>query len=364
MNLMITLKDDYTHFREGAERFQRALGGQAEIVPIFAQMHEFVMRRLGVSAREFYTSPHLIVAGTLAVQEELEIDVPGYDYDVYNIEAEALGQRITFHDDHMPDVDRGQPLIQDEADLMAIRTPDFGHVGRFPLVIEMGQRFQELTGLAPPLQFTAPFSLAANLRGIEQLLMDIVLKPDFARRLFERLTEEVLAPWIRYQLERFPQATGVSGADATASLPIVNPAILRDWAAPYILRLRELCGPRVYVANWVGERHLKDPAPMLELKLQVCPHFLEGQDPDVAELGPELYQQVAAQHEVPLILGLGAAFMASATPQEVRQRARRYMKVGLKHRRFALYLCNLGATTPLENVRAAVAAARAHGRWK
>ncbi len=360
---MLTLKDDYTHFAAGAQRLQRAMQGQADQVPIFAQMHEFVMRRLGVGARQFYTTPQLIVAGTLAVQEELDIDVPGFDYDVYNIEAEALGQRIIFHEDHMPDVDRGQPLIQSESDLKALRTPDFSRQGRFPLVIEMGQRFQDLTGLAPPLQFTAPFSLAANLRGIEQLLMDIVLDPDFARQIFERLTDEVLAPWIRYQLERFPQASGVSGADATASLPIVNPAILREWAAPYILRLRELCGPQVYVANWVGEHHLEDPTPMLELKLQVCPHFLEGQDPDVAALGPERYCQFAAAHNVPLILGLGAAFLATATPQEVRQRARHYVEVGVRHRRFALYLCNLGATTPLENVRAAVQAARAHGRW-
>jgi hypothetical protein len=44
------------------------------------------------------------------------------------------------------------------------------------------------------LSFCAPFSLAAHIRGIEPLLMDIDSDPDFARSLFDRLTEDVLAP--------------------------------------------------------------------------------------------------------------------------------------------------------------------------
>ena len=32
---------------------------------------------------------------------------------------------------------------------------------------------------------------------------------------------------------------------------------------------------------------------MFDLKHQVCPGFVEGQDPDVAELGPSLYKEYA-----------------------------------------------------------------------
>ncbi len=37
--------------------------------------------------------------------------------------------------------------------------------------------FRELTGLEPTLGFTAPFTLAASLRGIEQLILDIYADP-------------------------------------------------------------------------------------------------------------------------------------------------------------------------------------------
>ena len=88
--------------------------------------------------------------------------------------------------------------------------------------------------------------------------------------------------------------------------------IINDWIIPYVLRLRYLCGPQVYVPNWVGESHLKNPAEMLDLKRQVCPGFVEGQDPDVEKLGPEFYKKYAEKQGLPLILGVGAVFLATA----------------------------------------------------
>jgi hypothetical protein len=86
---------------------------------------------------------------------------------------------------------------------------------------------------------------------------------------------------------------------------------LKRWVVPYILRLRELCGNGVAVSNWVGESRLKTPDSMLELKLSVGSGPLLGQDLDVETLGPDRYAHFAAQNNVPLVLGLGAAFAAA-----------------------------------------------------
>jgi hypothetical protein len=161
--------------------------------------------------------------------------------------------------------------------------------------------------------------------------------------------------------KEFPNATSICGSDASGSLPIVNTDILKEWIIPYIVRLRDVCGPQVYVPNWVGESYLKHPEDMLDLKRQVCPGFVEGQDPDVSKLGPERYKLYAQKHNLPLILGVGAAFLAASTPAEVGLRVQHYLKIGGKNGRFALLLCNLGATTPPENVKAAVATVRQFG---
>ena len=356
-------KKDYSSFQVGARRMETALKGIPDRVPVCAQMHEFVMRELAINAKEFYTAPHYLPAGTLEIMERYGIDVPVVDYDVYNIEAEALGQTVIYSDHGMPDVDRSRPLIRGPGDLVKIKTPDFDTQGRFSNVIEMQSIFYELTGVAPTLGFCAPFSLAGNILGIEPLLMAIDSDPDFIRNLFDRLTEDVLIPWINYQKMKLPNNRGIVGSDATASLPIVNPYMLKEWVVPWILRLREVCGPEVYVPNWVGESYLKNPEDMFELKLQVCPEFLEGQDPDVAEIGPTPYRYYADNKGVPLILGIGAGFMDLSTSDQVAERVKHYIEVGGKDGRFALYLCNLSAQTPPENLKAAIDAVHTYGTY-
>jgi hypothetical protein len=178
-----------------------------------------------------------------------------------------------------------------------------------------------------------------------------------SRALLDRITDEVLVPWTLCQQRAFPGAARVSAVDATASLPIVSLEMLRDWVAPSILRLRNACAPGVSTANWVGERFLADPAAMLDLKLRVGPGSLLGQDPDAEALGPAFYKQYALQREVPLVLG--AAFLAQARPAAFAERVRHYVATGARGGRFALYLCNLAANTPPENVRVAVDTAHA-----
>jgi uroporphyrinogen-III decarboxylase len=356
-------KKEYSGFQQGLNRLRTAMSGIPDRVPIFAQMHEFAMQELGLNAKGFFTDPELLVGGYLSVLERYAIDVPTLDYDVYNIEAEAIGQTVIFGEHDMPDVDRSDPLIKSQDDLKKIRTPDFNSDGRLAMVVEINNRFCESVGATPTLNFCAPFTLAANIRGIEQLIMDILTQPAFAVELFDRIVEELLAPWILYLKEKFPEAKGICGNDATSSIPIINMDILRDWSVPYIQRLRQICGPEIYVPNWVGESHLKHPEEMLELKLQVCPNFLEGQDPDVAAMGPAVYKDYAEEKGVPLILGVGAGFLALSAPDEIRARVKHYIEIGAENGRFCLYLCNVGATTPAENIKAAVGAVYDHGTY-
>ncbi len=354
---------DYTFFQARAQMFDQAMakGITPERVPVYAQLHEFAMNQVGAKAREFYSTPDLLTYAHLEISAEYGLDMPYVDYDCYNIEAEAMGQAMIFSDEDMPDVDRNQPFVTGPEDLERIKTPDFDNAGRCTRIIEAQQIFLEKTGLQPTLGFCAPFSFAANIRGIEPLIFDMLDEPGFANKLFTRVTEEIIAPWIRYQQKYFPTATSIAGNDATASPPIVTTNIIRKWITPYILRLQELCGPSVYVPNWVGEARLKNPTEMLDLKLEVTPKFIKGQDPDVEKLGPELYVAYAQEHDVPLILGVGASFLALSKPEEIYKRVKYYLEVGKQHDRFALYLCNLGATTPPENVRAAIDAIRIYG---
>jgi hypothetical protein len=120
---MGTRQEDFTHFQGGAEMMRRAMAGLTDRVPVFGQLHEFAAEHLGIPRREFFTRPDLSVPALLQTQKDFGIDVASVTFDVYNIEAEALGQALVWIDGCMPDVDRSKPLIRDRSDLGRVRRP-------------------------------------------------------------------------------------------------------------------------------------------------------------------------------------------------------------------------------------------------
>ena len=355
-------KNKYTFLQEGATRQEAANKGIPDRVPMIAQMPEFARRELKLGPREFYSSPELIAAGTLEIMERYGIDGPYLDFDVYNIEPEGLGMELLWSDESLPDLNYAKPIILDENDLHKIKTPDFDSVGRFSHVLEMYHQYEKLTGgILPPFRCSAPFTLAANIRGASNLLIEIFMKPDFVRELLDRITEKVLAPWLLQVKKEFPNLKEIGADDALGSLPIVSPDIMQDWVIPPALKLREIVGPEVYVPNWVGEHYLPDPAVMLDMKKQVSPNGIRVQDPDVEKLGPHIFKEYANKHDINLCLGVGASFLDSATPGQVEERVKNYLQIGAPGGRLTLYLCTLSSATPPENVRAAVRTVREHG---
>ncbi len=154
-------------------------------IPVLAQVCELLPQEISVSAKEIFCNAKLLTTGTLDVCAKYGIDVPSIDFDVYNIEAEAVGQKIVFHDTVMPDVDRTHILLQDKKKLKNLRTPDFDTAFRCPMVVEIYKHFEALTGVKPSPAFCAPFSLGVNLRGMEHLIMDIYEDPEFVKDLFD-----------------------------------------------------------------------------------------------------------------------------------------------------------------------------------
>jgi uroporphyrinogen-III decarboxylase len=353
----------YDHFQTGAALMKEAMEDVPERVPIYAQMHEFVSHQAGIPSREFYGHPELMVPASLEIQSNFKLDVANLTYDVYNIEAEGLGQKLLQGDTLMPDIDRSQPLIQDESDLELIVTPDFERAGRFSQIIQMHSFYQRLTGLTPGLSFCAPFTLAANIFGFERLIVGIYQRPDFIHKLLDRLIENVLVPWILYQKAQFPGTVAITGVDAMASIPLVNFHILKDWVVPSIKKVQDLCKLEIRVLNWVGEHHLQNPEMMMEFKRIVGAGLILGQDPDVEKLGPLFYKDYSTKHNLGLILGIGAGFLAKSSLDQIYYRVRNYISVGKPGGHFALYLCNVDAQTPPDHIKAVVDTVHGFGKY-
>jgi uroporphyrinogen-III decarboxylase len=350
-------------FKAGFERFEQVMTGVPDRVPVTAQMHEFSMAWTGRRAGEFYTDPNILVEGIIKTAEDFEFDIPALAYDVYNIELEALGQRIEFPDHAAPSALRGSVILSEEAKLSHLRIPNPGVSARMPFVLAIQEAFRERTGTQPAIQFCAPFSLACLVRGYENVIQDVYEKPHFLHELLEILTDQVIAPWINVQKALFPRASIAVGADALCSPPMTSRTIIEEFSIPYILRLRELCPLQIAVVNWWGDSYFDSVDEFLELKRRVCAGLLRAQDPDVARVGVEVFKDFASKHDLVLEIGVGEGIVNSGPVQAIEDRIKDYIREGAPGGRFILYLTSLDATTPPEHVRAALKAVREYGRY-
>ena len=350
-------------FTQGFRRFYMSLKGVPDRVPFIAQMHEFAMKWTREPAQKFYSDPQLLVQRTIDTAVDFDFDIPWLGYDVYNIEIEALGISIKYSDNSPPEIGETRPLINDRRDFDRLVLPDPYSSKRMPFVLEANRLYEKTTGYPPPIQFTSPFSMAVLVRGFENLIDDIYTNSDFAHELLCFITENLLAPWIITMKKECPNATLFRGADAMASLPMVNIKILEEFAVPYILRLKELCGDAVTAINWWGEKFLKTPEEMLRLKLKISPDLIQGQDPDVEAIGPEIFKNFAVKNRAALVLGVGNSFLQQSGEEAIRNRIAQYLKSGSSGGRFILYLCYLSAITPVDNVKAAVKAIKEYGTY-
>jgi len=73
--------------------------------------------------------------------------------------------------------------MKSPADLDKIEAPDPYTSGRMPRVHRINKLYLELTGRPARAYFCAPFSLAANIRGYENLIIDMAERPEFAQRV-------------------------------------------------------------------------------------------------------------------------------------------------------------------------------------
>lgn len=348
------------------ERIETNLRGAGSAVPVLAQINEHVVKLCGGDMRAYYTDAASFVGMNLAVFEYYGLDLPGFYYDLYNIEAEALGQAMNWEADRMPDLDRKNPLVGEHADLDRLRPPDFRKSGRMPYVLDVLRRCHDLE-IPLRIRYCSPFSLAANLRGIENLLMDILTAPEFAHRLLTFLTDEVLIPWIQVQREVVGEPTAAgSGADALASPPIVTLEILEEFVMPYVARMDEQIGPVTSIGYWGYSRLFKHPEKfrrMLELMASVSPGMLQGLDPDVAATGPEPYADFARDKKMTLMLGLDTHLLQDGPLDKFVERCRDYVLAGSKAGRLIMFFNDISVNTPPQNVHTAIAAIRHFGSY-
>jgi len=328
-------------------------------VPVIAQMHEFAMRESGIPGDEFYTNARNFVRGVCETTERFGFDTPSFIWDVYNVEAEALGCDLVTFKDMAPAIANTTPTIFDEKDLARMKAPDPYSTGRMPMVIELLHEIKAQTGVVGLPCYCAPFTLASHLMTFEHLIVSMQQNPQFVHKVLTFLVDEVLTPYMNALLTEFPDAPVADGSDAVASLPFITQDMLAEFSQAYIERLsRQTIRPAI-CDNWWGDSHATDLHGFWRQKLAVTPGYLKVQDPDLFVVGVDPVIEYAREHDLPVVLGVDNNVLQNGPKEELERRIHEYMEAIEEIGKGALYLCSLSAVTPAENVEFALKTAKA-----
>ena len=279
----------------------------------------------GIESREYYnTDPYRYVRANLAVSRLLGVQKFYMTWALYAFTCEPLGQVMMYPDKFPPGADPDAILITRD-NWHLLETPDF--TTGVPAAIDGILRVtEELTGMPPLLQISAPYSLAADIYGQEPLLADVVNDPDNVNALLDHLGDAVLGPWMDHHFKAFPNGW-VELSDASGSPFFIGPEncknmsirsirhMLRD--KPYADRVFD----NNYRGDFVAEVKRKgrasrrkvvesanvDRGNLLELteaKVSVNPVFIMRLEADKVDIS--FYEEQAIKRNLPLTSGIGS----------------------------------------------------------
>jgi MtaA/CmuA family methyltransferase len=214
------------------ERFMRRLRGEAvDRPPNFNIMMTFAAHYIGQPLSRYYLDYRVLCEANLAVQEAFDLDIVQAISDPYR-ETADFGAEIVFPEDNLPICRR--PLLSEPADLKQLKSPD-PHTGRrMSDRLAAVQRLREQVGGEVPIMGWVEGALAeaADLRGVNKLLLDLYDRPEWAQELLEQCVEVGIA-FARAQIEAGADIIGLG--DAVASL--ISTPMYRQFGLPYEQRI-------------------------------------------------------------------------------------------------------------------------------
>jgi len=308
----------------------------------------FAADQIGAKYFDYATNFRVQAEGQVRVAERFDIDHVSAISDP-GCEASALGATLKFFPDQPPAIDEESALLKDRTKLASLKVPDPARPGRMRNRAEGVRLMKERVGNDKVVEgwIEGPCAEAADLRGINSLMLDFYDDPAFVRDVFEFIVEMELR-FARFQIESGADLIGVG--DAAASL--VGPRFYDEFVWPYEKKLVDalhaegiktrlhICGNTRRILEGMGRLHCSI------VELDSLSPVSEGRE----KMGPE---QVLLGNLDPVKV------LKDGTPESV------YEAVGECHRqageRFIVGAgCEVPRETPPANLQAMVRYAREH----
>ncbi len=333
----------------GRERVLAMLEGRpVDRLPAMPITMMFAADHSRVHYHEYATDFRVQVEAQLRVAEDYDFDYVSVISDPA-VEAADCGAVVKFYPDQPPAIDEAHARLADKSDLARLRAPDPLGGGRMHDRVKAVAHFKERVSEEKLIEgwVEGPAAEAADLRGINTLMLDFYDDPPFVRDLFAFVVEMETA-FAAAQIAAGADLIGIG--DAAASL--VGPRHYRDFVWPAEQKLVDAVrakGGRVRLHICGNTRHILEGMGQLGCEivdLDSLAPLSEGR----ARMGPD--QILLGNIDPVRVLRNGTPPSVSAAVGECHRQAGPRFIVGAG--------CEVPRDTPPENLRALVKYAQTH----
>jgi MtaA/CmuA family methyltransferase len=257
-------------------------GKPVDRLPFMPITMQLACDQIGARYRDYCSDYRVLVAGQLRAAEKFDLDYVNTMSDPAR-EASDCGAIVKFFDNQPVAIVEEQALLADTTTLARLKIPDPLAGGRMHNGLQALDLYKQKVGAEKMIEgwIEGPCAEAADLRGINTLMLDFYDDPKFVRDLFEFVLELELR-FAKAQVEAGADVIGVG--DAAASL--VGPEIYREFVWPYEKRMVDgiramggktrlhICGNTRRILKEMGSLHcdivdLDSLAPMAEGREQM-----------------------------------------------------------------------------------------------
>ena len=184
---------------------------------------------LGVSVRELIDDSDLQARGMKAVADKID-SAASVSFMDLSVEAECFGAEISVSDGEVPTV-KGR-IINDMDDAEALAVPKIGE-GRTAVYVDAIKKAKTLITDRPVLAgMIGPYSLAARLLDVSEIMMDCYDDPDMVHTVLNKATDFLIA---------YASALKAAGADgiimAEPVSGLLSPSLEAEFSSPYVKRI-------------------------------------------------------------------------------------------------------------------------------
>lgn len=325
------------------QRIEALLSGRpVDRTPFCPAVYEHKAALIGVSPSELSRDADLFERAVVREAEIYEPDILTVGCDVYNVEAEAVGCKVSYPDSNDIPAVTGR-VIGPGGDISRLRIPDPLKDGRMPLLLEVGRRIQARFGHERVVRgaLSAPFSIASELVGPTELLVAILDNEAWVKNLLAFSTEVVKA----FGRAFAGLGLGVVLFDSYASPPMTSPEIYRTIILPptgdVVRHFRRDLGISL-VPYIVGG----DTGILLEEILKT------GTNNVLCDFKADLKFFVARLKDEPILLraNLSPAFLAASPGEAIKEKTHEILAVGRRMPRFLMGTGILPYDLPPEKV--------------